>query len=389
MKEIYLDNSATTALSAAAKEKMLEAMEVYGNPSSLHSVGQAAHALVEEARRAILSSLGIRSAMGAGQLFFTSCGSESDNLAILGTAYAKARRRGGYAVTTDSEHPGVARAMDALEKDGFHVLRIPTRGGVLDWNAYAEALAKKPFLISLMAVNNETGAMYDLKRAFAMAKATDPDVVTHTDAVQAYLKCKLTPTQLGADLVTLSAHKIHAPKGVGALYASAAAMKRRDIVPTLLGGGQENGFRSGTENVIGISAFGAAAADGFANLDARIRHMQALREYAEERLSALPVRLHIPTGARAPHILNFALPDIKSETAVHELSRSGIYVSGGSACSSHAKNVSPSLLAFGIGESEAECSLRVSLSHENTKEDIDALITALEEALAHLVRIHR
>lgn len=389
MKEIYLDNSATTALCAAAREKMLAVMETYGNPSSLHSKGQAAHAVLEEARRAILTSLGVRSSTGAGQLFFTSCGSEADNLAILGVAYAKSRRRGGYVVTTDSEHPGVARAMDALEKDGFHVLRIPTKGGVLDWTAYTQALSHKPFLISIMAVNNETGAAYDIGRAFAMAKAADPDVVTHTDAVQAYLKWRLSPTQLSADLVTLSAHKIHAPKGVGALYVSPAALKRRDLVPTLLGGGQEGGFRSGTENVIGIAAFGAAAADGFAHLNERVVYLASLRKYAEERLSELDVRLHIPAGARAPHILNFALPDIKSETAVHALSARGIYVSAGSACSSHAKSVSDALLAFGIGADEAECSLRVSFSRENTREDVDALIEALSDAIGHLVRIHR
>ena len=171
MKEIYLDNSATTALSPVVRERMLAAMDVYGNPSSLHTVGQTARALIEEARRAILTSLGVRTGAGAGQLFFTSCGSEADNLAILGTAYAKARRRGGYVVTTDSEHPGVARAMDALEKDGFHVIRIPTKGGVLDFGAYAQALAKKPFLVSIMAVNNKTGAWYDIKRAFSMASS--------------------------------------------------------------------------------------------------------------------------------------------------------------------------------------------------------------------------
>ena len=156
MKEIYLDNSATTPLCTAAKEKILAVLENYGNPSSLHSKGQAAHAVLEEARREILTSLGVRASMGAGQLFFTSCGSEADNLAILGVAYAKARRRGGYVVTTDSEHPGVARAMDALEKDGFHVLRIPTRGGVLDWAAYTQALSHKPFLVSIMTVNTDT-----------------------------------------------------------------------------------------------------------------------------------------------------------------------------------------------------------------------------------------
>jgi cysteine desulfurase len=222
-----------------------------------------------------------------------------------------------------------------------------------------------------------------------MAKATNPDIVTHTDAVQGYLKMRLVPATLDADMVTLSAHKIHAPKGVGALYVSPTVLKRRDIVPTLLGGGQESGFRSGTENVIGIAAFGAAAADGASHLEERVRHMLSLRAYAEERLSTLPVRLHIPAGARAPHVINFALPDIKSETAVHALSAHGIYVSGGSACSSHAKNVSASLLAFGIPEGEAECSLRISLSHENTEEDIDALIEALSIEIERLVRIHR
>ncbi|MBE6589715.1 MAG: cysteine desulfurase [Ruminococcaceae bacterium] len=389
MKEIYLDNSATTALSQRAKEKMLHAMEIYGNPSSLHTMGQTAHAMIEEARASVARSLGLRAPLSAGQLLFTSCGSEADNLAVLGCAYAKERRRGGYIVTTDSEHPGVLRAMEALERDGFHVLRIPTVGGVLDWERYCEALEKKPFLVSVMAVNNETGAMYDIQRAFAMAKAKDPDIVTHTDAVQAYLKCRLAPQALSCDLMTLSGHKIHAPKGVGALYVSADAKRRRDIVPTLLGGGQEFGFRSGTENVIGIAAFGAAAEDGYLHLAERVGHMSELLKYTEERLSSLPVRMHIPRGARAPHILNFALPDIKSETAVHALSARGIFVSSGSACSSHAKSVSAALLAFGIGESEAECSLRISLSHENTREEIDLFVSALEQALGGLVRIHR
>ncbi len=389
MNRIYLDNSATTALSAVAKEKMLCAMEIYGNPSSLHSMGQEAHALIEEAREKVLRSLGVRSLHSEGQLLFTSCGSEADNLALIGCAHAKARRHGGYIVTTDSEHPGVARAMDALAAEGYHVLRIPTVGGVLDFEKYAEALEKKPFLVSIMAVNNETGAYYDLRRAFSMAKASNPDTVTHTDAVQAYLKCRFSPDALFADLVTVSGHKIHAPKGVGALYVSEDAKRRRDIVPTLLGGGQEYGFRSGTENVIGIAAFGAAAEDGFLHLAERVAHMNGLLKYAEERLSRQDLRLHIPKGARAPHILNFALPDIKSETALHALAAYGIFLSSGSACSSHSKSVSSSLLAFGISEREAECSLRMSLSHENTKEEIDALADALDKITKGLVKIHR
>ena len=389
MKQIYLDNSATTALSDAAKVKITEAIEIFGNPSSLHPAGQAARKLVEDARREIASTLGLRGTITPGQIIFTSCGSEADNLAILGASYAKERRRGGRIITTDSEHPGVESAMQALEKDGFEVIRIPTRGGELDWNAYENALNARTFLVSMMMVNNETGAMYDLKRAFALAKAQNPDIVTHTDAVQGYLKCRFTPEAIKADLVTLSGHKIHAPKGVGALYVSPAALKRRDIVPTLLGGGQEGGFRSGTENVLGIAAFGAAAKDGFANLNAHLPHLLQLRNYAEEKLSALPVKFHIPTGARAPHILSLSLPDIKSETMVHALSQSGICVSGGSACSTHSKKLSRALLAFGATEAETECALRISFSHYNTAEDVDALVDALAVNIEKLVKIHR
>lgn len=389
MNEIYLDNSATTALCAAARDQMLAAMEHYGNPSSLHPVGQEARALLEEARRRVGATLGLHGVFDAKQIVFTASGSEADNLAIFGTAYAKARRRGGRVISTDSEHPGVENALRALEKDGFEVIRISTRGGELDWEQYAAALNDRTFLVSIMTVNNETGAVYDIKRAFAMAKAYNETIVTHTDAVQGYLKCRLDPAALKADLVTISAHKIHAPKGVGALYVSAAAHKRRDIVPLIQGGGQEAGFRSGTENVIGIAAFGAAARDGCEHLPEHSEHMRALRAYAEQRLSDLPVKLHVPSGARAPHILNFALPDIKSETMVHELSVRGICVSGGSACSSHSKSLSRALLAFGVPERDVECSIRVSFSRFNTREDVDALVAALAAAIERLVHIHR
>lgn len=389
MKEIYLDNSATTCLSPTSRDALLKGADAYGNPSSLHPVGQAAHTLLEEARREIALSLGLRARVQPGQILFTASGSEADNLAIFGTAYAKTRRRGGRIITTDSEHPAVENAMRALEKDGFEVVRIRTAGGVLDWEQYADALNAKTFLVSIMAVNNETGAMYDLSRAFAMAKAQNPDIVTHTDAVQGYLKCRLSPVSLKADLVTVSGHKIHAPKGVGALYVSAEALKRRDIVPVIYGGGQEAGFRSGTENIPGICAFGAAAKEGFASLNRDLAHMSDLRAYAEQKLSHLPIKMHLPSGARAPHILNFALPDIKSETMVHALSESGICVSGGSACSTHSKSLSRALLAFGVPESEVECSLRVSFSRYNTQKDVDALAEALERAIERLVRIHR
>ena len=388
MNEIYLDNSATTPLSDAAKARMREVMEIYGNPSSLHASGQAAHEVLEAARKTVAATLGLRRPE-AGQITFTSCGSEADNLAILGTAYAKPRRRGGRIITTDSEHAGVENAMRVLEKDGFEVVRIATKGGVLDLEQLSAALTKNTFLVSLMAVNNETGAAYDIATAFAMAKAKDPNIVTHTDAVQGYLKMRLTPVALRADLVTLSAHKIRGPKGVGALYASPEALKRRDFVPLLLGGGQEQGFRSGTENLIGIAGFGAAAGEGFANLTADVARLSELRDYAIERLSPLPVRLNLPQGKSAPHILNLTLPDIKSETMLHALSADGIYVSNGSACSSHSHKVSSALTAFGLPASDAECSIRVSLGNQNTREDIDALVGSLSRAIERLVRIHR
>jgi len=383
---IYLDNSATTPLSDTAKTAMREAMECYGNPSSLHKLGQESHAMLETARKSVAASLGLRNLTDARQLLFTSCGSESDNLAILGTAYAKPRRRGGRIITTDSEHAGVENAMKALEKDGFEVVRIPTRGGVLDLDAFDAALTPRTFLVSLMSVNNETGAQYDVGRAFAMAKAMSPDIVTHTDAVQAYLKGRLSPTALKADLVTVSAHKINGPKGVGALSVSPEALKRRDFVPLLLGGGQESGFRSGTENLVGIVGFGAAAQEGFS---ASVQHMTALRDYARERLSALPVRLNLPRGACAPHIVNLTLPDIRSETMLHALSADGIFVSNGSACSSHSHDLSSALTAFGLKPDEIECSIRVSFGVQNTREDVDALVASLKTSIEKLVKIHR
>ncbi len=388
MKELYFDNSATTALCESAKIKMREAMDCYGNPSSLHSLGLAARELVEEARAAIARSLGVRLAATGGKILFTSCGSEADNLALLGTAYAKPRRRGGRIITTDSEHPAVENAMRALEADGFEVIRISTRGGVLDFTQYTEALNKNTFLVSMMMVNNETGAMYDVKRAFAMAKAKDASIVTHTDAVQGYLKCKFTPQSIKADMITVSAHKVHGPKGIGALYVSPEALKRRDLVPTLHGGGQELGFRSGTENVLGIVGFGAAVAEMLPVLDASIQKMTDLRDYAAERLQSLPVTLTLPVGARAPHIVSLVLPDIKSETMLNELSKQGICVSSGSACSSHSKDLSATLTAFGLTPSQIESTLRISFSQYNSKEEIDAFCQSLEDAFTRLVRIH-
>ena len=388
MREIYLDNSATTALSPAVKARMTQVMDCYGNPSSLHTPGNLAHDILETARRQVGEAFGVRRPE-TGEILFTSCGSESDNLAILGCAYAKPRRKGGKIITTDSEHAAVENTMRRLEADGFEVARIRTVGGVLDMEQYQKELNDRVFLVSMMMVNNETGAVYDLKRAFGLAKAKNKDIVTHTDAVQGFLKCRFTPKTLGADLITVSAHKIHGPKGVGALYVSADARRRRDIVPWLIGGGQEAGFRSGTENVIGIAGFGEAVREGYAALSDDVQTMRDLRSYAMEKLSALQVRLNIPQGDCAPHVLNLTLPGIRSETMLHSLSKEGIYISNGSACSSHHSNPSSALLAFGLTEAETESSIRVSFSKYNTKEDVDALTVALADAIFKLVSATR
>ena len=385
MQHIYLDNSATTALHPAARAKMIEAMDAYGNPSSYHRLGREAATMLTEAREAVARSLGLRR-LSPGELVFTSCGSEANTLALLGVAHAKARRTANRIVTTDSEHPAVENVMQALEREGFEIIRISTKGGTLDPEQLDKALNDRVFMVSMMMVNNETGAVYDLKTVFSLARTRSPGVITHTDAVQGYLKCRFTPATLGADLVTLSAHKVHGPKGVGALYINPALLKAKQIVPWLLGGGQENGLRSGTENLPGIAAFGAAVSELYPRLDEHITHMRALRERLVAGLTDLGIGVKQPAVC-APHIVNLTLPNIKSEVMLHFLDARGLCVSAGSACSTRSRHLSSALLAFGATEREADCSLRVSLCAGNTEADIDALLAALSEGLGSLIRI--
>lgn len=385
---IYLDNSATTALCDGARARMNEAMDRFGNPSSLHSVGYDASSLLEQARQTVLASLGVRK-NGEYELFFTGSGTEANNLALCGVAAAKTRHASRRIIISDSEHPSVEAPAAWLEGQGFEVVRIPTRGGVLDRAALRTAAEQGAMLISLMLVNNETGALYDVASAFAEVRRVSPDVVTHCDATQGYLKVSgLSPARLGADLMTVSAHKIHGPKGAGALCVSKNVLKTRRLAPVIRGGGQESGLRSGTENMIGICGFMGAVEAYYPRLAADIEHMTALRDYGERALEALPeVRLNRPSGARAPHIISLTLPSIKSETMVHFLSSAGVAVSGGSACSSHSRHISPALLGFGLSERDATCTLRVSLCPENTEAELDVLVDALRAGLERLVRI--
>lgn len=384
----YLDNSATTPLCAEARAAMEEAMDCFGNPSSLHAAGQAAHRLLERARGQVAGALGITRPI-PGELIFTASGTESSNTAMLGTLLSGKHLAGRQILSTDCEHPSVENLLRRLESEGFSVVRIGTRDGVLDTEAAIAALETPTALVSLMLVNNETGARFDVERVFRAAKVKNPATLTHCDAVQGFLKVPFTAKSLGADMITLSGHKIHAPKGVGALYVAPALIKSRALRPYLIGGGQEAGLRSGTENLIGICGFGAAAARGREHFTADVERMRSLRDGILSRLSDSEIKCNRPSGADAPHILSLTLPSIKSQTMLNYLSDKGIYVSSGSACSSHGKEPSASLKAFGLSAGEADCTLRVSLSPFNTEEDTTALVEALLEGTAHLIRIRR
>jgi cysteine desulfurase len=382
---IYLDNSATTALSAGVKEAMVAAMEIYGNPSSLHTAGDEAHRLLNTAREQIYSAAGVRQADG-WRAVFTASGSEANNLAILGAARAKKHFSSKRILLTDSEHPSVARAVEALTREGFEAVYISTRGGALDMVQLRNEAMKGVFLASFMLVNNETGALYDIDAAARAIRAVSPDALIHCDAVQGFLRQALPRVSCGIDMISVSAHKIHGPKGVGALIISPTVIKRRALIPVIYGGGQEEGLRSGTENLVGIAGFGKAVAEGRLALAPNADKLRGLYSYATERLSALGVTLNVPER-HVDHIISVTVPNIKSQTMLNFLSARGICVSSGSACSSHDKKLSPALRAFGLDDKAADSTIRVSLCPENTAEDIDALVSALADGIRSLVKI--
>lgn len=387
MTEIYFDNSATTRISPEALRVFCEVSEEhYGNPSSRHSRGADAEHRMESARDAVRAALGT----AGGEVVFTAGGTEANNLAILGRLRAKPRfRRGGKILTTAGEHASVSHPIDALAREGLTVAAIPTAGGVLDLDALRREATPDVCLVSMMLVNNESGALYDLAAAAKIVHAACPDAVFHVDATQAFLKVPFTVKSLGCDLVTVSSHKIRGPKGVGALWISPAVIKNRGIAPVTLGGGQEGDLRSGTENVPGIAAFAEAVRLGLAAREVNAAHLSDLRQYLIDRLKNTPalseVRVNLPPVA-APHIVSLTMPRIKSETMLHFLSSKGIYVSSGSACSSHDQHLSSAMLAFGLTEREADTTVRVSFGVQNTRAEIDTFLSVLAEGVGGLIR---
>lgn len=396
MKTVYFDNSATTALCASAASAMKTVIDgIYGNPSSVHAKGVEAHGVLREARTSVLSALGVRQMqMKEEDLIFTASGTEADNMATVGVAHAKRALAGGKIISTDSEHPAILRSLASLEREGFRVAYIPTRGGIFDMERFYREMTPDTFLVTVMLVNNETGQVNDIRAISDYAKRINPDCIVHTDAVQGFLKLPFTPERLGADLVTVSAHKIHGPKGVGALYVAPNVHKRRSLSPVIFGGGQEFGLRAGTENLPGIAGFGAAAREGAVSLSRDISHMQALRQRLLYGITHTPVLAHvaphIPKSAMcAPHIVSLGLPAIKSETMLNYLSGQGICVSAGSACAAQSGRVSNTLMSFGLSEKEADTTLRVSFCPYNTAEEVDYFLSVLANGISGLVKMRR
>jgi len=376
--EIYLDNAATTAPDPAVVQAMLRALtEEYGNPSSLHRKGLGAERLVTSAREAVARTLGV----SPEEIVFTSGGTESNALALRGIA---ARARGRHLVTTAIEHSSVLTPLQRLAAGGFELTVLPVdRSGRVSPDAVAGALRPDTALVSVMAVNNEIGTIQPLAEIGALLRrhaAGGRVVIFHVDAVQAWGKIALRPREWLVDLMSLSGHKVHGPKGSGALYVR----RGLDLAPLLGGGGQERGVRPGTENVPGIAGLGAAARLIVEHGDAADR-MRALRDRLRAGLAGIAdVRVNTPDEGAAPHILNVSFAGVRGETLLHRLEMDGIYTSTGSACHAHDPTPSHVLLAIGLTPELAGSSLRFSLSRATTPEQIDTAIAAVTRAVADL-----
>lgn len=374
--EHYLDNAATTKVCDEAAQAALAAMtENYGNPSSTHTKGREANRLLDTARKQVAAALGCTPA----ELVFTSCGSESDNWAIINGAEAM-KRRGGHIISSAVEHDAVRRALDELESRGFEVTRLaPDERGGISVESVVSALRDDTILVSLMMVNNETGAVTDISAIAREVKKFNSKILIHTDAVQGFMKIPFSAKTLGADMISVSGHKIHAPKGVGALYIKSGLR----LKPFIVGGSQENGRRAGTEAMPQIAAFGAACEAASSGMAENIRRMTALRERAVTALQRdIPELVLI--GGGAPHILSVSLPGWRSEVLMNYMEAQNVFVSKSSACKKGGR--SHVLEAMGLSSRVIDGAIRIGLSRLTTEDDIDALCRTLKEAhdtLAH------
>lgn len=374
--EIYLDNAATTAVYPEAAALMNTIMcEDFGNPSSLHIKGIEAEKYLRNAAKDIADILKVKEK----SIVFTSGGTESDNWALLGAALAN-KRKGMHVITTQIEHAAVSESAKRLEQLGFEVTRLGVdRTGRIDLSELEEAVRPDTVLVSIMTVNNEIGSIQPVADAAQIIKKKNPATLFHTDAIQAFCKMPLYPAKAKIDMMSVSSHKFHGPKGIGFLYIAPSVK----IDPLICGGGQQSGMRSGTDNVPGVAGMAFAAKKMAQNMEQNTQKMLALRTRLVEALEKMPdVVIHgQPLPGGAPHIINAAFLGIRSEVLLHSLEEKGIYISAGSACSSHKRAPSATLTAIGCDKAEIESSVRFSLCEMNTEEEIDRTAEALDELL--------
>lgn len=378
---IYFDNAATTRVFPEVLAAMQEAMEVtYGNPSAKHIKGMEAENKIREAQELIAKTLRAK----PKEIFFTSGGTESNNTAILGTAMAN-RRKGKHIITTKIEHASVHEPINYLEELGFEITYVDVdSSGTADLVQLKEAVREDTILVSCMMVNNEIGTVEPISEIGKILKEKNPRTIFHVDAIQAYGKIPVIPKNMGIDLLSMSGHKIHGPKGVGFLYIKEGTK----ISPIMFGGGQQKGMRSGTENVPGIAGLSCACEKMIGNQYENAEKIQRIKEYFQSRIQEIE-GIQDNSG-QAPHIVSISFRKLRSEVLLHALEERGIYVSSGSACSSNKKQaVSGTLNAIGLKDEWKDGTLRFSFSVENTKEEVDETIEVLKELTPMLRRFVR
>ena len=383
--EVYLDNSATTKCYESVRDLVGKIMcEDYGNPSSMHKKGVDAEKYVKESKETLAKLLKVQEK----ELVFTSGGTESDNLALIGCARAN-KRAGNHLITSSIEHPAVLNTMRYLEQEeGFRVTYLPVdRDGRIKLQALKEALCRDTILVSIMYVNNEVGSVQPIEEAVQIVKNFNRNILFHVDAVQGFGKYRIYPKRIGVDLMSISGHKIHGPKGTGVLYVN----EKVKIKPIVFGGEQQKNVRSGTENVPGIAGLGLAAKEIYTDLDAKIDKMRALKNYFIEGVNQIP---HIAIHGRidetsAPHIVSVGFAGIRSEVLLHTLEDKGIYVSSGSACASNHPAISGVLRGIGAGAQYLDATLRFSFSEFTTQEEIDYTLKTLYNCVPMLRKYTR
>ncbi len=382
--EAYFDNSATTRVYDSVKEIVVKTMTGdYGNPSAKHRKGVEAEQYVKDSAKKLAKILKVNEK----EILFTSGGTESNNLALIGSAMAN-KRAGMHIITTAVEHAAVLEPVGFLKEQGFEVTVLPVdEHGVVKLDALGAALRPDTILVSTMYVNNEVGAVMPVEKIGKMVHEKSPKALYHVDAIQGFGKYRIYPKRLGIDLLSVSSHKIHGPKGVGFLYIN----EKAKVIPQILGGGQQNGMRSGTDNVPGIAGLGVAAEQIYQNLDANDEHLRNLKRHMAEGLLELPdvILNGMPLEEGAPHILSVSFMGVRSEVLLHTLEDREIYVSAGSACSSHKRKPSSTLSSIGLSRDQIECTVRISFSEENTIEEVDYALGVLREVLPMLRRYSR